>query len=624
MSNASWIEEDEHQRFQSRVWQKILMYTAPYRWQLLGLTIAGLWLGLLDTSLPMLTAWIIDEARQHGWSTRQWLYGGLYLSCMLMFATCIWLFIRWAGQTVTGVAYDLRQVGFERLQAFSFSYYDKHSTGWLVTRLTSDCSKISSIIPWFLLDMVWGSSMILGISVAMLWLHWQLGLIVISTIPVLVGISVYFQIRLLDSSRKIRKTNSQITATYNESLMGVRTSKTLVREQKNLHEFQELSSRMYGDSLRNAIQASVYLPLITSVGSLGVGLALWFGGSQLSTSGMGQLTLGQLIAFMQYAGLLYLPIQEIARRFAELQSAQAAAERMQSLLETQPDIQDSPEVLAVIEQTKQMPKTLEMASDGKPHRIEHVDFHHVFFAYKETEPVIHDFNLHVMRGQTVALVGETGSGKSTLVNLLARFYEPTQGEIRINGEDYRKRSLHWLQSQLGVVLQTPHLFRGSVRENIRYGRLDASDLEVEEAARMVHAHTFIVELSDGYDTDVGESGNHLSTGQRQLISLARAFLADPQIVIMDEATSSIDTSTEQIIQEATQTMLAGRLAFVIAHRLSTVRSADQILVIEKGCIVEQGTHRELMNRRGHYYNLYTRQFVQQAYAHLSPTSSPAL
>ncbi len=611
---TAFIEDEDYRgQLDLALWRRILAHARPYRAHLAGLALSGAIVAGVDVLLPMVTGWIIDEATGSGLTGRLGFYGAWYGVLIALLCTCVWRFILLAGRTSTGISYDLRQAGFKRLQELSFSYFDVRPVGWLVTRLTSDCQKLSSLIPWFMLDLVWGTCLVGGIIAAMLYLNVQLALAVSAIVPPLALVSVYFQRKLLSSSRLVRKTNSQMTASFNECIMGVRTTKALVREAENLGEFQTLSSAMYGHSVRNALHSAVYLPLVIVIGSAGVGLTLWRGGVLMSAPGGDgdELTLGTLVAFMQYAAFLYMPIQELARRFTELQSAQAAAERIQTLLDTEPEIVDAPAVReAVLAQAARTPAP-GVAEDGHDAVIDTIDFRDVSFSYKAGEPVLRGFDLTVHAGQTVALVGPTGGGKSTIASLVARFYEPTGGAILVNGVDYRERSLHWLQSNLGVVLQTPHLFSGSIRENIRYGRLEASDDEVEYAARLVNADGFIREFEDGYEAEVGEGGSMLSTGQRQLVSLARAVLADPQIFIMDEATSSVDTETERLIQDAVNTVLENRIAFVIAHRLSTIRAADVILVIDAGRIAESGTHDELIARRGAYHRLYVQQFARE-------------
>ncbi len=625
-------------RIDLRLWRRILTHAAPYRAALLTMCIAGVFVAGIDVLFPLVTGWLIDEAIENGLTDALYGYGAAYLALVIGLTACIWLFIVFAGRIATGIAYDLRTKGFARLQELSFSFYDVRPVGWLVSRITSDCEKISSLIPWFMLDLVWGTLFIVGLAGAMFWLNWMLALAVLAIVPPLAIASAYFQSRLLESSRHMRKTNAQLTATFGEALMGVKTTKALVRERDNLEEFQVVSGSMYRHSMRNSLQSAVYLPLVITIGALGTGLALWQGGVLIRA---GELTLGTLIAFMQYAALLSMPIQELARRFTDLQAAQAAAERVQGLLDTEPEIKDSPEVLARMNEARKPGLTSEarktrvasaaaqrdsIAIDGYTSRIETIEFRNVSFWYgkrtaidsmvqeqaaADESPVLAEFNFTATAGQTIALVGATGGGKSTIVSLLARFYEPQQGEILINGIDYRKRSLHWLQSQLGIVLQTPFLFSGTVRENIRYGRLNASDEEVERAAMVANAHDFIMSLDAGYETEIGEGGGRLSTGQRQLVSLARAVLANPQIFIMDEATSSVDTETERLIQDGIGAVLRGRISFVIAHRLSTIRAADVILVIDGGRIVEQGSHMQLLAQNGRYHGLYTRQFASE-------------
>jgi ATP-binding cassette subfamily B protein len=513
----------------------------------------------------------------------------------------------------TGVARDIRRESFAKLQTLSFSYFDNNAVGWLIARLTSDCNRLSHIMGWALLDLVWGTSMVIGITAVLLYLDWATGLVVLAVFPVLMIVSFIFQRKILVASRLMRKTNSEITAEFNESIAGMKTTKTLVREDENLEEFMDQSRVMYRASMRNALLIAVYFPLVMVFVGAGEGGAVAVGGGRTLGGAIGLV--GTFFIFMQIAKMLPDPVREISRVTTEILGAQAAAERIQNLLDERPEIADGPEVRAAsanhaadIDAGR---VRIGQAVDGMADSIRQVEFREVSFAYGDGPRVLEDFNLTVSAGQTIALVGPTGGGKSTIVALLCRFYEPTHGQVLLDGVDYRRRSLDWYQSQLGIVLQQPHLFSGSVRDNIRYGRLEAGDEEVEHAARLVGAHAFIVGLDDGYDTEVGQHGSNLSTGQRQLVSFARAVLADPQIFVMDEATSSVDTETEQTIQRGLRHVLAGRINFIIAHRLSTIRSADRILVIDGGRVIESGDHHALLVQRGKYFDLYTNQFTRE-------------
>jgi len=579
------------------LWRRMVARARPYRSAVGQMVFAGLFVAAIDAVIPALTGLLVDEALGGELTDAIWLYGAAYLSAFVLIGAAIVWFIMLAGRIATGVARDLRRDGFAQMQELSFSFFDQRPVGWLVSRLMGDVSKVAGLMPWFFLDVVWGGSVIVMSIAMMLWLDATLAAWVLCIVPALAWVSVVFQRRLLASSREVRRTNSRITSAYAESIAGVRTTRALHREDASLREFQVESGAMYQHSVRRALQSALYLPLVVAIGSVGVGLALWKGGVRVGDD----LSLGTLVAFMQYARLFYEPIRELAGRFSELQSAQAAAERIATLLDTEPDIRDSPEVRAAMQRAAADPSgTL----DGGDAQIDSVHFDGVSFSYVENEPVLQDVDFEVRAGQTIALVGHTGGGKSTIVSLLARFYEPRGGAVRLNGVDHRERSLHWLQSNLGVVLQSPHLFSGTIAENIRYGRLEATDAEVRAAAQRVGAHTMIEAMAAAYETAVGEGGGKLSTGQRQLISLARAVLADPQIFIMDEATSSLDTETEAQVQAGIDAALEGRIAFVIAHRLSTIRNADQILVVEGGRIVERGTHHELLAARGHYAELH--------------------
>jgi ATP-binding cassette subfamily B protein len=373
---------------------------------------------------------------------------------------------------------------------------------------------------------------------------------------------------------------------------------------------------MYGSSVLNMTQAAIYVPIVITLASLATGLALAIGGIDLLG---GAISAGTLVAFMAYTRHFFDPVEQLGHWFAEMQMAQASAERILSLIEAEPEIRDSANVRHALASQRQLPAGRRFAADGGEAEIQHIELRHVSFAYNPDRPVLEDINLTVHRGETIAIVGPTGGGKSTLVNLICRFYEPTRGQVLIDGVDYRARSLHWLQSNLGMVLQNAHVFSGSILDNIRYGRLDASDREVHDAARLAGAHAFIEQMEHGYATEAGEGGSRLSAGQKQLVSFARAILADPQILVMDEATSSVDTETEQRIQQGLANVLDGRIAFVIAHRLSTIRNAHRIVVVDAARISETGTHDALMAARGHYYELYRQQSLQESSARLGPS-----
>jgi len=603
------VEEDTFSpRLDWKLWRQVFTHARPHGRLVKRLAGAAVTLAVIDTSFGLVTRAAIDRVAAGGDPSVLLGPALLYVGLAIALATLVWVFIEAAGGLSNHVSHDIRRAGFARLQELEFTYFDRRPVGWLISRLTSDCDKLARIIAWGMLDCLWASCYVVAVAAVLLWLHWELALVTLSVVPPLLVISAWFQKRMLLSARETRKFNSMITASFTEALGGMRTTKSLGRERENLAEFSGLAENMFAASLRNARQSAVYVPIVLTMGSIAGGLALWYGGGEYLR---GALSLGTLVAFLFYAAAFFHPVNAIANALVQMQGAQAAGERVLGLLATEPTIKDSAAVQARLTESPVRPDATDVAPDGHPARIGTVEFRDVDFAYHGGSRVLERFNLTVHAGQTIALVGPSGGGKSTIVSLVSRFYEPTAGEIRINGLDYRQRSLGWLQSNLGIVLQQPHLFSGSVRENIRYGRLDATDAEVEEAARLVNADAFIRGLDQGYDSDVGEGGGRLSTGQKQLVSFARAILANPQIFIMDEATSSIDTETEQLIQSALRTVFRGRLSFVIAHRLSTIRSADLILVINQGRIEERGTHDELIRAGGHYHELYTSQFRRE-------------
>jgi len=555
-----------------------------------------------EASLTLITKAVVDDIAALGSQINLFKYAALYCLLLATIVICIRTFIRLAGRLSMNLMYALRKQSFEHLQELSFSFFDTHAVGWLLARITSDTARIARVIAWGTLDLFWGVPLIVGIFIVLLILDLRLGLIVLALSPFLAAIAWWFNSRILDSSRQLRRTNSRLTAVFNEGIAGITTSKVLVREKENLNEFRVDSGIMYRQSMHNLLLTSAFYPFVNIFVSMATGVALWLGGAEVIAGG---LTLGTLIAFMTYSRTLMDPMLEVSEKLAELQRTTACVERVIGLLQVKPAIEDSDEVKARMRHAKGASTG---SLDGGSSTIRDIEFAQVSFAYTPDEPVLKNFNLKVKAGSTIALVGPTGSGKTTVVSLLCRFYEPVSGSILVNGENYLGRSLSWLQSNLGIVLQTPFLFTGTVMSNIRYGKLDATDDEVMAAAKAVNVHDIIMKMENGYGTEIQEGGNNLSTGQKQLISFARAIIGDPQILVMDEATSSVDTQTEQLLQRSLRSVLRGRTSFVIAHRLSTIRSADQILVIDGGELVEQGSHEELLGQRGEYFELYQKQF----------------
>ncbi len=597
------IEENKvTQKLDMGIWRKLFKYLTEFKSALLIAGIIMIGVAGIDVVMPLMTKYAIDNFITKSTTKGLGLFALVYMCIIIFQVLNVKLFIRQAGKIETHLAYHIRKLGFKRLQQLSFSYYDNSSVGWLMARMTSDVARLSEIISWGLIDMVWAVVMMIGFIGIMLYHDVKLTLISMSVVVPLFFIGVFFQKKILKSYRSVRKLNSQITADFSEGISGAKTTKTLVREEENFKEFKHDAGKMRNSAVRAAMFSSLFLPIVISMGSIGTGLALWLGGKSVIAQ---TLSYGTFVMFISYTIQFFDPVSQLAGTIAELQNAQASAERIISLIETDPDIWDREDVIEKY-------GDLFHAKEENWEKIRgEIEFKDVCFEYKNGEKVLDNFNLKIKKGQTIALVGETGSGKSTIVNLICRFYEPNSGEILIDGKDYRERSLLWLQSNIGYVLQSPHLFSGTIKDNIKYGKLDATEEEIERAAKLVNAHNFIMKLEKGYDTEVGEGGGNLSTGEKQLISFARAIVADPALFVLDEATSSIDTETERIIQSAIEKVLEGRTSFVVAHRLSTIVSADKILVIRNGKITEAGNHRELIMRKGYYYNLYTNQLLEE-------------
>lgn len=590
MSTFDEFEEKDYGKLSTPILRRLLLLLKPHwRW-VAGFLLSIALVSIIDAYTTYLSSQIIDEGIRAG--SREaivrivLIYGGV----MLFQAVLTFGFIYLTGVLGERVCYDMRKQMFNHLQSLSLSYFSKTPVGWIMARLTSDTERLAELITWGLLDITWATVNIATAAVFMFIINANLALIVLGMLPFLAVVAYQFRIRILHHYRLSRKMNSKITGAFNEGITGVRVIKALSREDANLAEFSELTDGMYHASYKAAWLSALFLPTVQLISALVLGFVLWRGGLQVE---IGMMTVGGIQAFVSYVTFIMWPIQDMARVYAQMQNAVASAERIFHLIDTEPVVKNRPRTV-----------TAESLSGD-------IRFEDVHFEYESDDPVIKGLTFHVNQGETVALVGPTGGGKTTIVNLLCRFYEPTSGAIYLNNINYLDMKLEDIQSRIGMVLQTPHLFSGSISENIRYGRLNASDEDIEAAAKMAGAHDFIMTFEKGYDQDVGEGGNLLSVGQKQLISIARAILAQPELFIMDEATSSVDTLTEALIQRGMEQLMTGRTSFVIAHRLSTIKRADKIIVIEDGQIQEMGTHRELINLKGKYYNLYTRQFRQE-------------
>ena len=585
------LEEEEYtSNLTAPVFKRIVGLMKPHMKWVIGFFITIALTSCGDAYFTYLNKEMVDTGISLGNSAAVMHIAMIYGSLILCQAVTVFSFVYLAGVLGERIQYDLRKMMFNHLQELSLSYYSQNAVGRLIARVTSDSGRVADLMTWGVVDTTWAFMNITTSLVFMAIINWKLALIVSVIIPIMIVIAVQFRKKILVEFRNSRRANSKITGAYNENIQGVRVVKALQREDENLREFQVLTGDMYRASYRAAWLSALFLPTVQIIAAVALGVIVWYSGDQIM---VGAMTIGGINAFVSYLTFMMWPVQDLARVYAEMQHSIASAERIFKLIDTPPEVHDRPDAIPA--------KTI----------LGEIEFDHVDFYYEDRNPVLTDFTLKVNPGETIALVGPTGGGKSTIVNLLCRFYEPRSGVIRINGRDYTEYTMESIHSRIGIVLQTPHLFSGTVRENIHYGQLDASDAEIETAAKIAGAHDFIVTLEKSYDQNVGEGGNLLSVGQKQLISLARAVLAKPELFIMDEATSSVDTLTEALIQRGMEALMKGRTSFVVAHRLSTIRRANRIILIEEGKIAEQGTHAELLRMRGHYYRLYTQQFRRE-------------
>ena len=584
---------------------KILPFLAKVKNQIFIMIFFGLMGSATDIILPLFQRYALDHFIGLGIFDTIVIFVVLYLLTILVAAVSNYISCALATIVEMRVNRQLRQTGFEHLQTLSFSYFNQNSVGYIHARLMSDTSRIGSLVSWTLVDCVWRISYLIGAIVVMIVLNPGLAAMVLSILPLLVVLFAIFQKKLIKVNREVREVNSRITSNFNEGITGAKTIKSLAIEEKMEQRFMDETQNMRKKTMEASRLRGLFAGTMNFASSVALAIVLWKGGYIAADQ------IGTFSVFMSYAMGMMEPLRWLVDIISDLITTQVNIERFTNLLAVKSDVIDTPEVIAKYGDSLDPKK-----ENWEPIRGD-IEFRDVTFQYPDgEETVLENFSLKVPFGTHLAIVGETGAGKSTLVNLVCRFYEPTQGQVLIDGRDARERSQLWLHSAIGYVLQTPHLFSGTVRENLLMGNPDATEEQIWNAIRAVSAEDVIAHLENGLDTDVGEGGDLLSTGEKQLISFARAVLADPQILILDEATASVDTMTEAKIQAAMESVTAGRTSLMIAHRLSTVRNADMILVVKDGKIVEQGTHPQLLQLRGYYYELYTRQYEDETTAQI--------
>ena len=581
---------------------KLLPFVKPYKKIMISMIIMGALSSLIDSIYPLFNQYALNHFIALKTTDTIVPFIIVYIVILIVFVILNFVSTTWAGKIEMSVNRDLRNASFNHLQELSFSYFNQNNVGYVHARVMSDTGRIGQLVSWDMMDMVWQGSYLLFVLINMALINIHLAMYIMLIIPFAVILIIFFQKKLVALNRKIREINSKITSNFNEGITGAKSIKTLVVENKINHDFDVDSDDMEKTSVLAGRYSALFSSLVTMLSSITLAIILWKGG-MINQEGI--IMIGTLSVFMTYALNMLEPIQSIVGGIARLIAIQVNIERFTTLLETQSDVADRVEVV------EKYGDTFHPKKENWETLYGDVEFKDVSFKYPDgNEMVLEHFDLKVPHGTNVAIVGETGAGKSTLVNLVCRFFEPTYGQVLIDGKDARDRSQLWLHSNIGYVLQTPHLFSGTVRDNLRYGKPDATDEEIWKALKLVNAEFVIDKMDKGLDSEVGEGGDMLSTGEKQLISFARAILADPKILVLDEATASIDTLTEKAIQDAIFTVIKGRTSFVIAHRLSTIVDADVILVVKDGKIIERGKHAELMQAQGYYYDLYTRQYEE--------------
>ncbi len=593
---ADLLPEEEEEdllgkAYDGRLLRRLAGYIRPYRGRMALAVVLMVVSSLLSVAGPWTIGQAIDQGIQAGDMGRLRFWTLVFLATMVGEWLANRSRIALMAYVGTRIVADVRRHLFRHLLALSLNFFHRYSVGRLMSRLISDVGVLQDFVTWSITGVARAVFVLLGIVIAMVGMNLRLALVAFSVLPLMVLLTDYWRRRVREAYRATRQRLALINGFLNESISGIRIIKSFVRERINARHFDELNRAFFDANVRAARLAALFFPGVDGIGALAKALVVGVGGWLVLDDA---LTPGTLVAFVLYVDRFFDPIRDLAQRYNTFQATMAASERIFQLLDTEPDLQDRPDAYEL------------------PPVQGHVRFHRVSFAYVPGQPVLQDFTLEARPGERVALVGETGAGKSTVIRLLARFYDPTAGCILVDGHDIRQVTRASLRRQMGIVLQDTFLFSGTIRENIRYGRLDATDAEVEAAAEAVGAHEFIRKLPQGYDTEVGENGVNLSVGQRQILAFARALLADPRILVLDEATSSVDTETERQIQTALERLLAGRTSFVIAHRLNTIVHSHKIVVLDQGRIVEMGTHQELLARGGRYHQLYTLQWARRA------------
>ncbi len=584
-------EEVLGKAYDARLMRRLLGYLRPYRWTVAGALVAILAHSLLQLAPPYLTRLAIDRHIVRG--DLEGLGGLAALFLGVLAASFLLEFAPTYATQLTGqrVMFDLRMAVYGHLQRLDLSFYDRNPVGRLMTRVTTDVDVLNDLFTSGVISVVGDVFTLAGIMVVMVVWDWRLALVAFSVLPLIVWVTQWFRRHVRDSYRQVRLWIARINAFLQENLTGMATVHLFRREAFNFRRFDEINRQHRDANIASIFYYAVFYPAIELIGAIAAALIIWFGGGWVLG---GSLSLGALVAFIQYTQRFFRPISDMSEKFNVLQSAMASSERIFKVLDTPVAIQSPPRPVR-----------------RPPNAPGHLRFEGVWFAYHGDEYVLRDISFDVAPGERVGIVGATGAGKSTLVSLLLRFYDVSRGRILVDGIDIRDLDLAELRGLFGLVLQEVHLFSGTIASNIRLGNQAISDEAVRRAARAVHADSFIERLPGGYDSPVAERGATLSTGQKQLLSFARALAFDPPILILDEATAHVDTETELLIRDGLRVLMAGRTTIAIAHRLSTIQDMDKILVLHKGQLREQGTHQELLARRGIYYRLYQLQYRDQ-------------